>query len=173
MDVPPKGDPDHPLTALGPTIRRLPRYLRLGRALVTDRALSRRRKAALAAGLAYLASPVDLVPGLIPVLGQLDDLAAVLLACRYALRGLPAPAAAAHLGAAGLTTTDLDRDLAAVKSAAAWTVESAARTSWRAAWLAARTAARVGATSARAGLRAVRGRSRFRAGPVRPTDGRT
>jgi uncharacterized membrane protein YkvA (DUF1232 family) len=42
----------------------------------------------LVAGVAYLLSPIDLVPGIIPGLGQLDDLAFVLLALKSAL-GFP------------------------------------------------------------------------------------
>ena len=51
--------------------------------------LSRSRQAALVAGAVYLVSPIDLVPGFIPVAGQLDDAVAVLLALRLALGGLP------------------------------------------------------------------------------------
>ena len=58
--------------------------------LARDERLSRSRRAALLAGAAYLVSPVDLVPGIIPVAGQLDDAVVVLLAIRLALAGLPA-----------------------------------------------------------------------------------
>ena len=63
-------------------IRRLPRYAKLAWALGRDDRLSRSRRAALIAGAAYLASPIDLVPGIIPVAGQLDDAAAILFALR-------------------------------------------------------------------------------------------
>jgi uncharacterized membrane protein YkvA (DUF1232 family) len=49
--------------------------------LVTDPLLPRGAKIALAAAIVYLASPVDLVPDFVPILGYLDDvlLAALLL----------------------------------------------------------------------------------------------
>ncbi len=39
--------------------------------------------------LLYLASPVDLIPDWLPVLGQLDDLVIVPYLVRLALRGIP------------------------------------------------------------------------------------
>ena len=117
----------HPLARLGGTVARLPRYLRLGRALLGDPALPRRRKALLGLGLAYAVSPIDLVPGIIPVLGQLDDLAVLLLGLRRALEGCAPEAARAHLEQAGLSGSALDRDLANVRAAAGWLVGGGAR----------------------------------------------
>ena len=118
---------DHPMSRLTGTIGRLPRYARLARALISDPRLSRPRKAALAAGLAYLVSPIDLVPGFVPVAGQLDDLAVVLFAIRTALRGLPADDAQRHVLAAGLPPTALAMDIANVQAAARWTADSVVR----------------------------------------------
>ena len=42
--------------------------------LVSDPALPRGVKIALAAAVVYLASPIDLIPDFIPVLGYVDDL---------------------------------------------------------------------------------------------------
>ena len=119
------------MARLGETIRRLPRYLGLARSLVRDPALPRWRKAALGASLVYLASPIDFVPGVIPVAGQLDDLAVVLIGLRVALRGCTPEAAAAHLAAAGLAEADIGRDLAIVRAAAGWIAGRVARTSAR------------------------------------------
>jgi uncharacterized membrane protein YkvA (DUF1232 family) len=47
----------------------------------------RRRKAALVLLVAYLASPIDLVPDFLPGIGQLDDALAVALVLRYVFRG--------------------------------------------------------------------------------------
>jgi uncharacterized membrane protein YkvA (DUF1232 family) len=121
----------HPVARLGETIGRLPRYLGLARGLARDPELPRWRKAALGAGLVYLASPIDLVPGVIPVAGQLDDLAVVLLGLRLALRGCSPEAAAAHLSAAGLDAGDISRDLAIVRAAAGWLASGVARTTAR------------------------------------------
>jgi uncharacterized membrane protein YkvA (DUF1232 family) len=122
---PPTG---HPLAPLAGTIGRVPGYVRLANALIRDPRLSKPRKAALAAGLAYLVSPIDLVPGFVPVAGQLDDLAVVLFAIRTALRGLPADEGRRHVLAAGLPHTALATDIGNVQAAARWTVETVART---------------------------------------------
>jgi uncharacterized membrane protein YkvA (DUF1232 family) len=49
----------------------------------------RTRAIVLAALVAYLVSPIDLVPDFIPGLGQLDDALLVVLALRWALRACP------------------------------------------------------------------------------------
>lgn len=153
----------HPVARLGETLGRLPRYLALARALAGDPDLPRWRKAVLGAGLVYLASPIDLVPGVIPVAGQLDDLAAVLLGLRTALRGCTPDAAAAHLEAAGLAEGDIARDLAIVRGAARWVAGRVARTTARVAGASARVAAkaaRLGATGAARATRAAVRRAR-------------
>src|SRR5712671_600769 len=118
--------PRHPVIRLGGTIGRLPRYVRLANALLHDPDVSKPRKAALAAGMAYLASPIDLVPGIIPVAGQLDDLAVVLYAIRTALRGLPADQGRRHLLDVGLAPTALAADIAIVREATGWTIRTVA-----------------------------------------------
>ena len=62
-------------------LRALPDIARLIAKLVRDPVLPRAVKIALAAAAIYLASPLDLIPDFIPVLGYLDDvlLAAVLV----------------------------------------------------------------------------------------------
>src|SRR5262245_48389218 len=70
-------------------VRRLPRYVFLGTNLVRDDRVPLRVKAALAVGGAYVISPIDLVPGIIPVAGQLDDLVVLLIALRTAIRACP------------------------------------------------------------------------------------
>jgi uncharacterized membrane protein YkvA (DUF1232 family) len=62
-------------------LRALPNLVRLTAKLAADPLLPRAAKIALAAAMVYLASPVDLVPDFLPVLGYLDDLllAAVLV----------------------------------------------------------------------------------------------
>ena len=51
----------------------LPRLVRMIAALMTDRTVPKAAKVVLAAVAVYLASPVDLIPDFIPVLGYLDD----------------------------------------------------------------------------------------------------
>jgi len=59
----------------------------LFRRLLGDPRVSGRRRMAVLVLVAYLASPIDLVPDFIPVAGQLDDLLAVVLVLRLVLRG--------------------------------------------------------------------------------------
>ncbi len=65
----------------------LPDCLVLVRRLLGDPRVSRRRKLALGALLAYLVMPLDLVPDFLPVVGQLDDLVLLALGLRGLLRG--------------------------------------------------------------------------------------
>jgi hypothetical protein len=106
--------------------------------------LPRGRRAALLAGAAYLASPIDLVPGIIPVAGQLDDAAAVLLALRVALKGLPVDQRRQALADAGLVAEDLDADLRTVGAVYGWLGRQGARLAWRGTRSLARFTARVG-----------------------------
>jgi uncharacterized membrane protein YkvA (DUF1232 family) len=65
----------------------IPDCVVLFRRLLADRRISRRRKLLVAALIAYLALPFDLVPDFIPVAGQLDDAILVALVLRVVLRG--------------------------------------------------------------------------------------
>jgi uncharacterized membrane protein YkvA (DUF1232 family) len=58
----------------------------LFRRLIGDPRISRRRKLALGAVVAYLVMPLDVVPDFIPVAGQLDDAILVGLALRGIVR---------------------------------------------------------------------------------------
>ena len=64
--------------------------------LVADPRVPRRRKLLLAALVAYLASPVDLVPDFVPVAGQLDDAILVALVLRSLVRGGGEPLVREH-----------------------------------------------------------------------------
>ena len=68
-------------------VRLVPDCLVLFRRLLADPRVPWLRKAALAATIAYLAMPFDLVPDFIPLAGQLDDALIVALALRGVLRG--------------------------------------------------------------------------------------
>jgi uncharacterized membrane protein YkvA (DUF1232 family) len=58
----------------------------LFRRLLGDSRIPRRSKLLLLAPIAYLASPIDIVPDFIPVAGQLDDAIVVALFLRAILR---------------------------------------------------------------------------------------
>jgi uncharacterized membrane protein YkvA (DUF1232 family) len=121
--------PRDEMTAL---LRRLPKYARLAWALARDPRLSRARRAAVLAGAAYVVSPIDLVPGIIPVVGQLDDMLVALGAIRLALNGLKPDARAERLAAAGLTQGELDTDIRNTGRVAAWLGRSSVRLGVRA-----------------------------------------
>jgi len=76
--------------------RFVPDCLVLTRRLVADERVPRRRKLVLVGLVAYLASPVDLVPDLIPVAGQLDDAIVLALALRFVLRSAGAAVVQEH-----------------------------------------------------------------------------
>ena len=59
----------------------------LVRRLLGDPRVGRGRKLLLAGLIAYLAMPIDLVPDVVPVAGQLDDAILVALVLRGVLRG--------------------------------------------------------------------------------------
>ena len=103
------------LTALA---KRLPAYLSLAKRLVGDPAVPAKSKALLGLGGAYALSPIDLVPGLIPVAGQLDDAYVLLYGLRKCLTTMPAEIANAHLADAGLSIDTIDEDIALVISLA-------------------------------------------------------
>ena len=141
----PTGQPDpFPRDRFTALLRRLPSYARLAWHLAKDERLSRSRQVALLAGAAYLVSPVDLVPGFIPVAGQLDDALVVLLALRLALAGLPVADREAALAEAGLEPTALDDDVRTIGATYGWMGRQGARITWR-------TAQTVGSVSSRLG----------------------
>jgi uncharacterized membrane protein YkvA (DUF1232 family) len=67
-------------------LRLLPDLVRLVRRLAADRSLPRGVRVRLWMLLAYLLSPVDLVPDVVPVLGYADDVVVVALALRSVVR---------------------------------------------------------------------------------------
>lgn len=67
----------------------IPNSLVLLRRLRATGGLPLRARLALGAALAYVLSPVQLIPNFIPVVGQSDDLLAVTLAVRCACRSVP------------------------------------------------------------------------------------
>jgi uncharacterized membrane protein YkvA (DUF1232 family) len=113
--------PRHEFVAL---LRRLPNYGRLAWDLARDPRVSKARRLAVLAGAAYVISPIDLVPGIIPLAGQLDDLLVALGAIRVALDGLKPEYRYERLAAAGLSQVELDYDIATAKAAAVWMVRS-------------------------------------------------
>ena len=120
-------DDPFPREEFGRLVRHIPSYARLAWALAKDPRLSRVRRAAVLAGAAYVLSPVDLIPGIIPVVGQLDDVLIALGVIRLALNGLRPEFRAEVMARAGLTAADLDGDFKATTDVAAWIARSGIR----------------------------------------------
>jgi uncharacterized membrane protein YkvA (DUF1232 family) len=73
-------------------LRLAPDVVRLVRRLAADPAVPRSTRWWLVGLLAYLLSPIDLVPDFLPVVGYADDAIVVAIALRFAIRhaGMPA-----------------------------------------------------------------------------------
>jgi uncharacterized membrane protein YkvA (DUF1232 family) len=100
-----------PAQALMVLATRLPAYLKLAWALGRDPRVPRGDKVWLLGAGLYNLSPLDPIPGIIPVVGQLDDYAIFLLALRRTLSACPQELAREHLGAQNLTAAQLQADL--------------------------------------------------------------
>ena len=93
-------------------IRRLPTYIRLVWALIRDGRVPAQQKLILVGIGAYLFFPIDLIPDFVPVLGQLDDLAVVLLGLDLFIRSAPADIVEEHLARISQDKDQLSRDIA-------------------------------------------------------------
>jgi uncharacterized membrane protein YkvA (DUF1232 family) len=93
-------------------IRRLPTYIRLVWALFRDRRVPAQQKLILAGIGAYVFLPIDLIPDFVPVLGQLDDLAVVLLGLDLFIRTAPEDIVEEHLAKISQDKDQLRRDIA-------------------------------------------------------------
>lgn len=67
----------------------IPDCVACARRLRRHPAVPPRAKAAILVAAVYVASPIDLIPEFLPVIGPLDDIVVVALALRYAARSVP------------------------------------------------------------------------------------
>jgi uncharacterized membrane protein YkvA (DUF1232 family) len=147
-------DDPFPRQRFGALVRRMPRYARLAWQLSRHPKVTGRRKLALLAATTYLVSPIDLIPGFIPVAGQLDDAAAILIAIGVALRSMQPAERAAVLAEAGIEASDINEDLRTIGTTYKWIGRRGLRLGM--------TAGRVVVHGAERAVRAVRGRIRSR-----------
>jgi uncharacterized membrane protein YkvA (DUF1232 family) len=96
-------------------IRRLPTYIRLVWALFRDRRVPAGQKLILAGIVGYIVLPIDLIPDFIPVLGQLDDIAVVLLGLDLFIRSAPPDLVDEHLTRIAQDRDQLSRDIASAE----------------------------------------------------------
>jgi uncharacterized membrane protein YkvA (DUF1232 family) len=71
---------------VGDIIRVIPDVLRLLRSLITDGSVPLDVRVVLVGLMAWIISPIDLIPEFIPVLGPLDDVVVAVVAMRYVRR---------------------------------------------------------------------------------------
>lgn len=133
MSSPTDSDDPFPRDQAVDLVRRLPAYARLALAVGRDDALPARQRAALIAAGTYVVSPIGLVPGFIPLLGQLDDLYVLLRAIRFALDGVSPQSRAEHLAVAEVTEDDLEADFVSVSDLVSWSARRGRATAVRAA----------------------------------------
>lgn len=115
------------LARFATVLLRTPRYALLAANLVRDDRINSRQKVGAAASLGYALLPFDLLPGFIPIVGQLDDMAIMIGGLRSVLRGCSPEVRTDHLARAGLTLNTIDADLAAVRDIAWWLAKRGAR----------------------------------------------
>jgi len=77
-------------------LRLLPDTLRLLKRLAADPEMPRRIRVVLAGLLVFLASPIDLIPDFIPVLGYADDVIITAVVLRWVTRSAGPQALATH-----------------------------------------------------------------------------
>jgi uncharacterized membrane protein YkvA (DUF1232 family) len=94
---------------------KLPTYARIVWGLLRDPRTPLPLKGLLAAGLAYVVVPIDLIPDAIPILGQADDLTVLLLVLDLFIANAPPDVRAEHSERAQNGTADLDRDMARLR----------------------------------------------------------
>jgi uncharacterized membrane protein YkvA (DUF1232 family) len=96
-------------------IWKLPIYARVVWGLVRDPRTPAPLKALLAAGLAYVVVPIDLIPDAVPILGQADDLTVLLLVLDLFIANAPKEVRDEQMERARNGTAQLDHDLARLR----------------------------------------------------------
>jgi uncharacterized membrane protein YkvA (DUF1232 family) len=127
------GEADAPRTgakrAVMDTIRQIPHYLKLLFGLLRDRRVSIVDKLLVAGAIAYVLSPVDLIPDVIPFFGEVDDVFLVLTALQRLIANAGRHVLLDHWAGAREELHDLN--VGRVLSAAAFFLPPAVRRSLR------------------------------------------
>ncbi len=95
------------VTELLQVFKRLAQYSRLVLGLYRSPGISKAQKALLFIAIGYTVSPVDLIPGFIPVAGQLDDMLVALGIISAVISSLPEDVSQPLLQQAGLNRATL------------------------------------------------------------------
>lgn len=129
---------------LWPILKRMPRYLRMGIALAREPAIPTRHKSVLISAVVYQVTPIHLIVTPIPVVGQIDTAALLLLGIRQAYNHCPPDIAKEHFARLGLPPAQLRRDMAVILGLGDYTMTSAGTRIARDARFAGRVAAGFG-----------------------------
>lgn len=97
-------------------VRKLPTYARLVWGLARDGRVPGQQKLILVGVIGYLLMPIDIIPDFIPVLGQLDDVAVVLLGIDLFIKSAPEAVVDEHLARIAKGRDDLSRDTEQVQA---------------------------------------------------------
>jgi len=98
-----------------PLASRAPSYGRLVLALLTDHRVPASQKAILGLAAGYVASPLDLIPESIPIIGAVDDVVVLVLGLELFLEGLPDAILDEKLADLDIDREAFDRDRAQVR----------------------------------------------------------
>lgn len=98
-------------------VNRLPLYTKVTLGLFRDPRVPVLLKGAILGVLAYIVSPLDVVPDFLPVIGHLDDLGMALLLLEWFMTLSPRPVVQEHLAAERTTPVEVAADLSKVQKA--------------------------------------------------------
>ena len=120
------------LTALSfwpflPIASRAPVYGRLIYELAIDRRVPWSRKAVLGIAVAYVVSPIDLIPDFVPFISRIDDVMVTIIALDLFLEGVPRELMIEKMYTLGIDGRELERDMEAARRFLPLPIRSLAR----------------------------------------------
>ncbi|HYE84036.1 MAG TPA: YkvA family protein [Clostridia bacterium] len=92
-------------------IGKLPRYSKLLIKLYKSDGIRRRHKVLLSMGIAYSLSPIELIPGIIPVAGQLDNLLVMLHCLEKVIEASDRQITGKYLEESGISLDEIKEDI--------------------------------------------------------------
>jgi uncharacterized membrane protein YkvA (DUF1232 family) len=98
-----------------PIAARAPLYGRLIFELAMDGRVPWVRKAILGIAVAYVASPIDLIPDFIPFISRVDDVLVTIIALDLFLEGIPRELMIEKMYTLGIDGRELERDMEAAR----------------------------------------------------------
>jgi uncharacterized membrane protein YkvA (DUF1232 family) len=93
--------------------------------LLRDPRVPLRSKVVIAGAAAYIVSPIDLIPDIIPVIGRMDDAAVLVLAFDFFLESVPRSLVMEKMSELGIDGRELERDLESARRAIPRPIRSA------------------------------------------------